>query len=341
MKVTVIIPTRNEEKHIEESVNSILNTDFPKSEIEIFIIDGISDDKTYEIAQNLAKNNKNIKALKNSHQTVPYALNMGIKKARGKYIVRADAHSKYSKDYIKNLLYHIEKLKADNVGGSWIVLAANDSVKAKVIAAVMSHPFGVGNAHYRIGSKKIREVDTVPFGCFRKELFDKIGFFDEDLTRNQDDEFNARIIKNKGKIFLIPDIKINYVARETFCKLFAVYYEYGLFKPMANIKLGKPATVRQFIPPLFTVFLIIFAASPFFMNKIFYFCALVFGVYLLMSLFFSVKEAKRLKIWNIFLFMYGFFVMHISYGIGYLWGIVKFFIFRRHKKGKMILDVNR
>jgi GT2 family glycosyltransferase len=162
-----------------------------------------------------------------------------------------DAHTEFPQNYFTNLINNAEKLGADNVGGVVKTLPADFTVKANAIAIALSHIFGVGNSHFRVGAKTIKEVDTVPFGCFRRDIFNKIGLFDVDLIRNQDDEFNGRIIKNKGKIFLIPQIVVKYYARDTIEKVFKMFYQYGLFKPLVNKKLGMPTTIRQFLPVLF------------------------------------------------------------------------------------------
>ena len=151
----------------------------------------------------------------------------------------------------------LEQSGADNVGGVCRTLPASDSAMAKAIAVGMSHPLGVGNSHFRIGCRpEDRWVDTVPFGCYRREVFDRIGLFDEELVRNQDDELNLRLIKHGGRILLSPRIVCKYFARDSLAKLWRMYYQYGYFKPLVVRKVGGVMTLRQLLPPLFVLGLI-------------------------------------------------------------------------------------
>jgi len=332
--ISIIIPCRNEELYIENTLNSIINNDYPLENLEILISDGRSNDKTREIVQDFEEKYIQIKLIDNPEKTVPYAMNYAIKEAKGEIIIRLDAHSIYPPDYISKLVYWIQELNADNVGGVWETTAANDTLEAKAIAYSTSHSFGIGNAQYRISNRlEPYEVDTVPFGCYKKEVFENIGLFDIDLTRNQDDELNARLIQNGGKIFLIPDLKIKYFARDTFSKMFKMFYQYGLFKPLVNLKLKQPATIRQFIPPLFVLFLVIgtlfSSVSVIFLYIYIIGISLYFGINILVSLMLSKKKKDiRLVIYLII----SFTLIHVSYGIGYLKGILDFTIFKKHKK---------
>jgi glycosyltransferase involved in cell wall biosynthesis len=330
--ITVIIPTFNEEKRISSCLDSILSQDYPITQMEIFIIDGMSNDNTRKIVNKWSLSYPAIQIIDNYQQIVSQALNIGIAQAKGDYIIRLDAHAIFPTHYFKTLVTKIEQLKADNVGGIIETIPANETGQANAIAIALSHPFGMGNSYFRVGTKNIRQVDTVPFGCFRREIFDKIGLFDIDLIRNQDDEFNGRLIKNGGKIFLIPEIVIGYYARETIKKVAKMFYQYGLFKPLVNKKLGSPATIRQFFPFLFVTGLIIGLVLSFF-NKLFLFTYIsVLAFYFLLSLYFSFNEMKKHKnLKLIFLLPYTFFVIHVCYGFGYLFGIWHFLIRRKNK----------
>ncbi len=337
-KITIIVPCRNEEKFISKTLQSILNSNEKiKENIEILVVDGMSTDKTRDIVKDYEKKYAQIKLLNNEYKTVPYAMNLGINEAKGDIIIRLDAHSVYPKEYVTKLVYWIKKLNADNVGGVWDTIPANDSHEAQAIAYSTSHPFGIGNAQYRISEKTVPyEVDTVPFGCYKKEVFEKIGLFDTDLTRNQDDELNARLIQNGGKIFLIPDLKIKYFARENFTKMFKMFYQYGYFKPLVNLKLKLPASFRQFVPPLFVTFLVVGGILSIF-NK-FVFKIYVFGLalYLIINIIISYKIAREKQKLRLFPYlMKSFFLIHISYGIGYLKGLIDFALFKKHKIRKL------
>ena len=343
-KISIIIPCRNEEKFIANTLESIINGTYPLENMEILVVDGMSDDKTREIVKDYEKKYSQIKLVDNPERTVPYAMNYGIKKAKGDIIVRLDAHSIYPKNYIEKLVYWIEELNADNVGGVWDTTQANDSLEAKAIALATSHPFGIGDAQYRISNKKEPyEVDTVPFGCYKKEVFEKIGLYDTDLTRNQDDELNARLIQNGGKIYLIPDLKIKYFARDKFSKMFKMFYQYGYFKPLVNLKLKQPATIRQFVPLLFVLFLVFGTLLSFVSNMFFYLFLLGLLIYFGTNFLVSFKIAKKEKNFKLFPYLViSFFLIHFSYGLGYLKGIFDFVLLKKHKnKNLSNIDISR
>lgn len=324
--ISVIVPCYNEESYIEEFINSILDQDYPKDRMELIFIDGLSSDKSREKLQSISKEYNFIRILDNHSKYVPYALNLGIDASIGEVIIRMDVHSSYPKNYLSRLVEMLYVLNADNVGGVLEILPSKGGIMNKCIVIGMVHKFGTGNAPYKnVDSTKIRPVDTVPFGCFRRELFTRIGLFDVDLIRNQDDEFNGRIIKNGGKIYLIPDLVIKYYARDSIEKMNKMFYQYGLFKPLVNKKLGAPATFRQLVPPLF-VSMLLFGALLCIFNvhfRIIYLLLVLF--YLFVCLCFSFIEAKKQKNLSfLFLLPSIFLLIHVSYGIGYIVGIFKF-----------------
>ena len=321
MKLSVICPIYNEEKHIAACLDSILRQDFPKEELEVLMVDGMSSDRTREIVQQYTEQYPFIFLLDNPKRIVPTGLNIGIQVAQGEVIIRLDAHAIYPDNYFSVLVEKLFALNADNVGGLCRTLPAKDTPVCEAIAAALSSPFGMGDSHFRIGTNKEMQVDTVPFGCFRREVFDKIGFFDEELVRNQDDEFNGRIIKFGGHIYLIPSIVIDYYGRDSIGKVSKMFYQYGLFKPLVNKKLGNPATVRQFFPFFFVLGLII--GFPLcFVNLFFRILYIaVLALYIFLAAYFSIRQIKGLK--RILLLMVTFFVIHVSYGWGYLRGVIK------------------
>jgi glycosyltransferase involved in cell wall biosynthesis len=331
--VSIIIPVRNEQKHIRACLLSLLNGTFPASDMEVLVVDGMSDDNTRGEVEAVAREYPMVHLLDNPDRVVPYAMNIGIQAARGAYIVRADAHATYARDYVERLLKAIQELGADNVGGVVVSVPASEANEARAVAAVLSSPFGVGNASFRTVSQGApMEVDTVPFGCYRREIFERIGLFDESFVRNQDDEFNARLKMAGGRIFLLPDLHIRYVARETVGQLARMLYQYGYFKPLVAIKLGRPATLRQLAPPLFLSALIMFPLLAFFFPLAGYAWLAIVGSHCAANLVASVTAVRRYD-WGIFGYVFaGFLLAHVSYGFGYIRGIVDFIFFKNHKR---------
>ena len=335
--ISIICPVYNEKTHIAACIESVWSCDYPKDLMEIIFVDGMSRDGTREIIDEYQQTIPQIRLIDNPKQTVSPALNMGIKAAQGTYIFRIDAHAQYPKNYFSVLLQYMIELKADNVGAVCRTLPADSSAVSTAIATVLSSSFGMGNSYFRIGSKEIRQTDTVPFGCFHKSLFEKIGYFDEELIRNQDDEFNGRIIKNGGKIFLIPFVEVNYYGRDTLSKTSKMFYQYGLFKPLVNKKLGTPATLRQFVPPLFVATLILTPLLLWILPSLgAVFCSAM-ALYLILNFGISLYEATQLKRFSVFLLLpVTFFIVHVSYGWGYLTGMVKIL-----RKQPFTVQINR
>lgn len=323
--VSVICPIYNEEKYIEKCIESVLGQDYPQDRIEVLFVDGMSTDRTREIVSEYSNKYTQIRMLDNKLRIVPYAMNIGIEAAKGDVIVRIDGHAEYPTNYVSTLVHHLDVQEgAENVGGVWITLPCNEKNVSYAIAEALSNKFGMGNATYRIGTNKIRKVDTVPFGCYRKSLFERIGNYDTELIRNQDDELNGRIIKNGGKIYLIPDLKIRYFSRDKISKVRRMFYQYGLYKPLVNKKLGSPATARQFVPLLFLLGIVLGGILSVFSIYIMYTYFAILALYLAIGLFIGCKYAVKYRRPMLTLLMpYVFANVHLSYGYGYLRGIYK------------------
>ncbi len=319
--LSVICPIYNEEKYIGRCIESIMQQDYPKDDLEVLFVDGMSKDRTREIISSFLPQCPYLRIINNPKQIVPPAMNIGLREAKGDIIIRLDAHAFFPKNYFSELVKNLIQLEAENVGGVCRTLPVNDTVVCRSIASVLSSSFGMGNSHFRVGAKEVMEVDTVPFGCFHRELFDRIGYFDEELIRNQDDEFNGRIIKNGGKIFLLPQLVIDYFARDTIGKIYKMFYQYGLFKPLVNKKLGSPATIRQFFPLAFVFGLIVGPflgfISPWFLVAYVTVLLAYFGL----ATMFSLRDTRNLK--QLLVQNWTYFVVHFAYGWGYINGLWK------------------
>lgn len=329
--ISVVIPCRNEEKYIYGVLRDIYKQDYPKACMEVLVVDGMSDDRTKEEVKKFQLKEPTLQFYENPRKIVPTALNIGIKKAKGEVIVRIDAHCEYPENYLSYLVDNLIQLQADNVGVAMIAHPRNSSLKAAAISEAISSVFGIGDSYHRTGLDQAIEMDSVPFGCYRREVFEKIGYFDEELVRNQDDEFNARLRKAGGKIWLLPDVEIKYYARDSIAKIAKMFYYYGFFKPLVNKKVGSAATLRQFVPPLFLLSNIFILLALIFQFKLgLILAACVWIPYLSLNLFFSFKiTLKQGSLLIAPLLSLIFMIIHLSYGYGYLSGWLNFVLFKQ------------
>ncbi len=321
--ISLVIPCRNEEKYIYDFLNSVLENDFPKECMEIFIIDGQSTDSTLKILEEFKSRLSTINILINKKKTVPYALNLGIIAASGDYIIRLDAHTQIPKNYFSELIRWAQILNADNVGTICLTDIKNINSRSVAIKKVLSNKFGVGNSYFRIGTDSIREVDTVPFGCFKKEVFEKVGLFNENLDRNQDIELNKRIKRSGGSIFLIPNLYSVYFAREEYLPFAKNNFATGMWN-ILTIYLSKrinSISLRHFIPLIFILSIIIPLLLSLYNPTFKLITFFVLFVYVLFIFLISINLKEKGT--SILSLLMAFVILHFSYGFGSLVGIFK------------------
>jgi glycosyltransferase involved in cell wall biosynthesis len=323
-KVSAIIPMRDEGKYIGKCLQSLLDQDYPQDKMEILAIDAMSTDNTKKIVKEYKQKLSFIKLLDNPNIFTPFAFNIGIKNSTGEIIIFMGAHISYSPNYISIIAKYLLEGKADCVGSVAHTLPGGNTIIAKAISLAMSSRFGVGNSYMRTGVKNARYVDTASVSGYKREVFDRIGFFDEELIRCQDDEFNYRLREARGKILLIPEIKSYYYARPTLNSLWLQYFRYGIWKVRVFQKHPRMMQIRQFVPSTFVLgmggSLILSTFAPIF----FWLFVAVILCYLAGSLFFSFKIAKQHS-WKYFFVMpIVFATLHFSYGLGFLIGLLIF-----------------
>jgi len=322
--ISVIIPCRNEEKYIADCLDSVVKTDYPKDCMEVFVIDGQSSDTTRKIVESYTKKFNFIHLMLNKNLTVPYAMNMGIKESRGNYIIRLDAHGVFPNNYFSELVNSSKKLDADNIGATWITDVKNKNPKTNAIKTVLCSKFGVGDSIFRIGGiDQAMEVDTVPFGCYKRDVFNKIGFYNYRLTRNQDIELNKRLKRSGGRIYLLPDLFSIYYARETFWGIANNNFGTGLWN-ILTVYITRRVTslsLRHFIPLLFLLSLFLPLISMIWIPSLGYVALISFVLYILTLGTVSLKITK--KGISFYYTAWAFLVLHFSYGFGSLLGIFR------------------
>lgn len=323
-RVSVVIPCYNEESYIGNCLSSIFAQDYPLELIQVFVADGRSTDKTRAVLSSWNERWENVHMLDNPERHTPQALNIGIQASDSHVVIILGAHAEMFPDYISNCINVLnDHPEVACVGG--VLDHVNENRGAEIIAKAMSSPFGVGNVRFRTGGQP-GYVDTVAFGAYRREVFNKVGLFDTDLVRNQDDEFNYRILASGDKIWFDPSIRSKYFVRSSFEKLFKQYRQYGYWKVFVNVKHKTVTTVRQLVPAIFVftmVSLILLGfAFPAFWS--------VFASALVLWFLVAMVAAMAARTSSALLggVVLAFFILHVSYGLGYLEGIVRFAILR-------------
>jgi len=322
---SIIIPCRNEERFIGNCLDSIIANDYPKERLEVLAIDGMSEEGTQGVIENYSKKYPWIKLLKNPKRITPVALNMGIMNSKGEIIIWMSAHNRYEKDYISRSVESLEKYGADNVGGIMRTLPREDTFTGQAIVASLSHRFGVGNSYFRVHSDEPKWVDTVFGGCYRREVFERIGLFNENLVRGQDMEFNLRLKKVGGKTLLVPDIVSYYYARSDIKSFWKHNFTNGVWAilPFLHSPI-MPVSSRHLAPLIFVTGLLGSAVLGFVWTPFFYLFLIILGSYGLANLGASLQialEKRNIRYFIIMPFVFG--ALHFAYGLGSLWGVIK------------------
>jgi len=311
--VSLIVPCYNEEKTIRILMDAFLAQTYPLDEMEVVIADGLSQDETRaEIARFQREHPElAVKVIDNSAQIIPAALNAAIRSSSGEIIIRMDAHSAPAPDYVERCVDALNAGLGDNVGGVWDIRPSAEGWVAASIAAAAAHPLGVGDALYRHATQA-QSVDTVPFGAFRRELIERIGFFDETLLANEDYEFNTRIRQSGGTVWLDPAIRTIYFSRPNFGRLSKQYFNYGYWKWRMVQRYPTTLRWRQFLPPVFVLSLFFWLILGLFLPISFFILALELLLYFCI-LFIAALKVNKLGL------PIAILTMHVAWGGGFLW----------------------
>jgi succinoglycan biosynthesis protein ExoA len=319
--VTVIMPIRNEAAYIEGSLRAVLDQDYPGDRLQVLVVDGRSDDGTRTIVTDLL-DNADIdegRLLDNPSLIVPSGLNLALAHARGEVIVRVDGHCEVPRDYLKRCIAALEQVDADCAGG--VVTTVGETRVARAIALAQSSAFGVGGVAFRSEKGRARYVDTLAFGAYRRDVFERIGGFDESLVRNQDDEFNLRLIRSGGKIWMDPSIRSRYYSRSNLKDLWKQYHGYGFYKWKVMKKHRTVPSWRHVVPATFVASLLLAALTSAWLRRPGPLAAVLLP-------YLSASTATALVVGSRHrsvapLLPVTFACLHVAYGLGTLEGIAR------------------
>lgn len=325
--VSVIIPCYNEERFIGKALANLAEQ-YPVEDYEIIVVDGMSDDRTRAAVGEFQQSHPelSVRLLDNPEKNIPHALNRGIAAAHGEIIARMDAHAAPSSGYIRRCVEVLSETNAAVVGMPCRVQAGADTVVARAIALAVSHPFGIGDAKYRLGTdgETQEEVDTVAFACFRKSLWSALGGFEERLLTNEDYDFNYRVRARGERVVLDRLAHCDYFARPTLTKLASQYFRYGTWK--ARMLGARPRSMkwRQLVAPAFVASIAVFAAAGFWRSNAWGLLALELVTYLTAAMCFAFRTSRKHQQRSAVLLILplAFFTIHFSWGTSFLWGLV-------------------
>jgi succinoglycan biosynthesis protein ExoA len=319
-QVSVLIPCRNEAKHIEHCLTNIYGFAPPPGGFEVIVIDGISNDGTRDILSRIQKHYPDLIVLDNLQRTVPHGMNMGIQRARGEYIVRADVRCIHPPNYLLDLIELSKKTKADNVGGVLVPISGETYVQKSIALAYKSR-IAMGGA-LRDRGDFVGETDTVYGGCFKKSRLIEIGMYDEDMVRNQDDELSFRLREKGGKIVQHGKIKIHYFLRNRYSQLFKQFMQYGYWKVTVIKKHPRQASLRHLLPAVLVLSLVTLGLFiPFTIYGLYGFLTFIGSYFLAIGLF-SFKSAYKRSLKLLPGLIFAISLIHISFGIGFIVGSI-------------------
>lgn len=328
-QVSIVIPVRNEIAFIDRCLQSVFAALGHLDEVaEVLVVDGMSGDGTRARLCEWQQRHANLHVFDNPRAIVPAALNIGIWHARGTWIIRLDAHTEYAGDYLARCLATAKRTGADNVGGAVETRARRPGLQGRLVQALTTHRFGVGNSGFRTEAKA-GPADTVPFGCYRREVFDRHGFFDERLTRNQDYEFNQRLRRAGGRIWFDPAIRATYYNQGTLAGLLRQAAVTGMWNPWTWYLAPYAFAWRHAAPLIFACALLLsFIAAMFAPATGQVALVAILAPYVLLALAASLQQARRFGIWLWPLLPPLFLAYHLAYGSGSIWGLVRLLLRR-------------
>jgi glycosyltransferase involved in cell wall biosynthesis len=326
------MPVRNEADFIVRSLGRVLDQDYQKDRLQVIVVDGASDDGTDDLVEQTFRAQESVgfaglTLLRNPRGIVPVSLNLALGEAQGDVVIRVDGHCEIPVDYVIRCVRGLLETDADCYGGR--LETVGTSTVAKAIARAQSSIFGVGGADFRT-SDKSGYVDTLAFGAYRREVFQRIGDFDEELVRNQDDEFNFRLVQSGGRIWLDAALVSKYYSRADLKRLWRQYYEYGLYKVRVIQKRSGVASIRHLVPAAFVVGIAAAASLSAIVRDPLplAIAALPYVIAMAIASLIAAKGAPR----TFPILPLAFAILHFGYGTGFLAGLWRW----RSSLGRMV-----
>lgn len=322
--VSVIMPIRNEADFIARSLGAVLAQDYPADRMEVLIADGMSADDTRAIVQQLAAQHPHLQArlIDNPGRIVPTGFNAALAEARGDVIVRVDGHCEIAPDYVSRCVAHLLEDGVDGVGGP--IETIGTSPLSETIALAMSSGFGVGGSAFRTVKDRAMLVDTIAFPAYTRSAVEIAGPLDEELVRNQDDEYNYRLRKLGFKLLLAPDVRSKYYSRGSLRSLWRQYYQYGFYKVCVLQKHPRQMRLRQFVPPAFVATVLGGVLLSPFSRIVRGLWGLTASAYAMANLYASWRIARKTAHEHLWRLPVVFSILHFGYGLGFLHGLIHF-----------------
>jgi glycosyltransferase involved in cell wall biosynthesis len=316
------MPVRNEESFISRSLGAVVAQDYPADRMEIIVVDGCSTDRTLDIVRDFQAARAGVRVIANPRLTVPYGMNLATEVATGDIIIRVDGHCEIAPDYVRRCVEHLMNDGVDGVGGC--LETVGETPVAQSIALALSSKFGVGGVAFRTHRGGDILVDTVPFPAYTRATVESAGPYDEEMKRNQDDEYNYRIREKGGKLLLAQDVKSRYFSRGTLRKLASQYFEYGYWKVRVAQKHPRQMQLRHFVPFAFVSSVVVAAVLSVFFRPARIVLAVILGAYVAADLGYSVRLAREHGWRHLRVLPVAFLLLHVAYGTGFLVGLVRF-----------------
>lgn len=320
--VSVVMPVRNEAAFLHRSLTAVLAQDYPAGRFEVIVADGMSTDGTREVVAQIMSTHPNVKLVDNPEQIVATGLNRSLRLVKGDIVIRVDGHCEIAADYVRRCVEHLGKDAVEAVGGP--LETVGESYVARAIALAMSSWFGVGGSAFRVAGGESQFTDTVAFPAYTRAAIERAGPFDEELVRNQDDEYNYRLRKLGMRILLAADVHSRYYSRATLGGLCRQYFQYGFWKVRVMQKHWRQMRARQFAPAGLIAVLGLAIVAAIFLPGVRLAPALIAGLYASVTGLAAVLSIRRTELGLLPVLPLAFAALHLSYGLGFWFGLVRF-----------------